>query len=158
MHKNEPFLIGTTRFNNDTYQENLNWREKHKHYGCIYPVNKKIADSVTPNILIYVLEMNNSRNKIMGIGVIRNCYDMRQKIKVYRSDLNYNRFVYHSNKRICYKNIKYKKMLNVLETIVFKGTRHMKRGQGITCLSWEKFPKRETRKLLGLFFQKLFPN
>ena len=117
MRINEPYLIGTTRFNDDTYKENLNWRDKHSHPGCVYAVNKKIADSITPNILIYVLEMNNSKNKIMGIGLIRNNYDKRQKIRVYNSDLNYNRFVYHSNKRIDCKNIKYKKMLSVLETI-----------------------------------------
>jgi hypothetical protein len=92
MNVNESFLIGTTRFNNDTYQENLDWRNKHKHSGCIYPLNKSIAYTIPPNILICVLEMNNSQNKIMGIGLIRNSYDMRQSIKVYNSDLNYNNF------------------------------------------------------------------
>lgn len=75
MNVNESFLIGTTRFNNDTYQENLDWRNKHKHSGCIYPLNKSIAYTIPPNILICVLEMNNSQNKIMGIGLIRNSYD-----------------------------------------------------------------------------------
>ena len=157
MRINEPYLLGTTRFNDDTYKENLNWRDKHNHAGCVYAVNKKIADSITPNILIYVLEMNNSKNKIMGIGLIRNNYDKRQKIRVYNSDLNYNRFVYHSNKRIDCKNIKYKKMLSVLETIVFTGSRHLKRGQGITCMPWKRFPKRETRRWLDLFFRLIFP-
>tara|TARA_B110000037_G_scaffold60214_1_gene73773 strand:- start:1072 stop:1545 length:474 start_codon:yes stop_codon:yes gene_type:complete len=156
MNVNESFLIGTTRFNNDTYQENLDWRNKHKHSGCIYPLNKSIACTIPPNILICVLEMNNSQNKIMGIGLIRNSYDMRQSIKVYNSDLNYNRFIYHSNKRISRENIKYKKMLKALETIVFKGARHMKRGQGITCINWERFPKKKTQKILALFFHTLF--
>ena len=155
MNVNERYFIGTTRFNNDTYQENLQWRKKHKHNGCIYPLNKKITDATPPDTLIYVLEMNNTENKIMGIGLIRNRYDMRQRIRVYHSDLNYNRFVYHSNKRLDRKDIKYKKMLAVLELVVFKGSRHMKRGQGITCVSWNRFPKRATRKIINKFFRKL---
>jgi len=151
----ERYFIGTTRFNNHTYNENLKWRKKHNHLGCIYPLNKKIADTTSPGTLIYVLEMNNSQNKIMGIGLIRNKYDMRQRIRVYHSDLNYNRFVYHSNKRIDRENIKYKKMLKVLEYVVFKGSRHMKRGQGITCISWNRFPKRATRKTINKFFRLL---
>ena len=149
MNVNERYYIGTTRFNNDTYQENLQWRKKHKHNGCIYPLNKKISDVTPPDTLIYVLEMNNTENKIMGIGLIRNRYDMRQRIRVY------HRFVYHSNKRIDRKDIKYKKMLKVLELVVFKGSRHMKRGQGITCVSWNRFPKRSTRKIINKFFRKL---
>ena len=156
MNVNERFIIGTTRFNDETYKENLDWRIKHNHNGCIYPLNKKIADSIPSNMLICVLEMNNSQNKIMGIGLIRNHYDMRQRIRVYNSDLNYNRFVYHSNKRISCDDIKYKKMISVLEKIVFTGARHMKRGQGITCIQWETFPKIKTRKTLTLFFQALF--
>mgnify|MGYP006104478731 FL=1 len=156
MNVNERFLIGTTRFSDHTFNENLTWRLKHKHNGCVYPLNKKIADTVPPNTLICVLEMNNSQNKIMGIGLIRNIYDMKQRIRVYNSDLNYNRFIYHSNKRVDRENIKYKKMLNILEMIVFKGSRHLKRGQGITCISWDRFPKRQTRKVIEKFFYLLF--
>ena len=92
----------------------------------------------------------------MGVGLIRNVYDMKQRIRVYNSDLNYNRFIYHSNKRVDRENIKYKKMLNILEMIVFKGSRHLKRGQGITCISWDRFPKRQTRKVIEKFFYLLF--
>ena len=61
MNVNERFIIGTTRFNDETYKENLDWRIKHNHNGCIYPLNKKIADSIPSNMLICVLEMNNSQ-------------------------------------------------------------------------------------------------
>jgi len=32
----------------------------------------------------------------------------------------------------------------------------MKRGQGITCISWDRFPKRSTRKIIDKFFNLSF--
>ena len=152
----ERFYIGTTRFNNNTFAENERWRKKHKHKGCIYGLNKKIPGNIPPDTLIYVLEMNNDENKIMGIGLIRNRLDMQQRIRVYNENPYYNRYVYHSKQRIDANDIKYKKLLNILERIIFKGYKHMKRGQGITCLSWKRFKKGKTRKIVRLFFQRLF--
>jgi hypothetical protein len=152
----EIFYIGTTRFNNMTFEENIKWRKKHNHNGCIYGLNKRIADSIPNGSLIYILEMNNDINRIMGIGLIRKKRDLRQNICIYRNDLNYNRFYYHSNERINASDIKYQKMLKVLESIVFKGSRHMKRGQGITVLSWSRFKLGKTRKIVKLFFKSLF--
>ena len=65
----EKFYIGTTRFNNLTYNENVEWRRKHQWDGCIYGCNKKMPRCVPHMSLIFVLEMNNDTNKIMGIGL-----------------------------------------------------------------------------------------
>ena len=155
-YRNEQFYIGTTRFNDETFKENVDWRMKHRHDGCIYPVNKSIAESITKNVLIYVIEMNNTQNKIMGIGLIRNEYDKKQKIRVYNSDLNYNRYVYHSKHRKDISDIEDKKVIEILEIILFKGYRHMKRGQGITCLPMERFKTKKCKKLMKTFFENLF--
>ena len=152
----DKFYIGTTRFNNETYEENEQWRQKHNHNGCIYALNKQIPDYIPPTSLIFVIEMNNDINKIMGIGLIRNNKDRKQRIRVYNGNPYYNRYVYHSKQRIDANDIKYKKLLNILERIIFKGYKHMKRGQGITCLSWKRFKKGKTRKIIRLFFQRLF--
>ena len=152
---NDRFYIGTTRFNNKTYSENLEWRKKHRHRGCIYALNKKIPDYIPSNSFMFIIEMNNDQNKIMGIGLIRNKYDTKQRIHIY-SNLHYNRYIYHSNKRVESEEIKYKKLLNVLEQLIFKGSRHMKRGQGITCIPWKRFKKGKTRKIIKLFFITLF--
>ena len=61
MLKNERFWIGTTRFNNKTFNENKDWRAKHEWKGCIYGVDKYMSThpkASPPNGLIYVLEMN----------------------------------------------------------------------------------------------------
>ena len=152
----DKFYIGTTRFNNETYEENLQWRKKHNHDGCIYALNKQLPDYIPPTSLVFVIEMNNDINKIMGIGLIRNNKDRKQRIRVYNGNPYYNRYVYHSKQRIEAGNIKYKKLLRVLELMLFKGSRHMKRGQGITCVPWKRFKRGETTKIIKLFFTRLF--
>ena len=72
MYKDKPFHIGTVRFTNKTYQENLNWKERKNHKGCIYGLDTKITDKINKGEYIFILEMNNDKNKIMGIGLIKN--------------------------------------------------------------------------------------
>jgi len=156
VSNHERIFIRTTRFNNSTFVENKNWRQKHKHNGCIYALNKKIPESIPPDSLIYVLEMNNDKNQIMGIGLIRNKRDLKQRIRIYHDNPYYNRYIYHSKQRIEAKDVKHQKLLKVLEKVVFTGSRHMKRGQGITCIPWRRFKKGKTRKIIRLFFQSIF--
>ena len=46
VDKYEKFYIGTTRFTNETFKENSDWRKKHKWKGCIYGLNKKMPTTV----------------------------------------------------------------------------------------------------------------
>jgi len=149
----ERFYIGTTRFNNSTYKENKGWREKHKWKGCVYGCNKKMPHCVPYLGLVYVIEMNNDKNKIMGIGAIRNYINPKYKICVYKSDTNYNRYIYNSAIRKDRKDIN-KKLLEVLELILFKGYGHFKRGQGITIIPWKRFG--DNGKYIYEMFQHLF--
>ena len=100
MADDERFYIGTTRFSNNTWKENTEWREKHKWKGCIYGLNKRMPHTVPKNALIYVLEMNNDKNEIEGIGLIRNYINYKYRANIYKSDTNYNRFIYNSNYHI----------------------------------------------------------
>ena len=154
-HPGEKFYIGTTRFSSKTFSENEKWRLKHNWEGCIYGVNKKVSSTIPSNALIYVLEMNNDTNTIEGIGLIRNYINSEYNICIYKSDLNYNRYVYNSKYRINKKNIKSQKMMNLLEHIVFTGAGHYKRGQGITTINWKNFDI-ATIKIIKIFFQTLF--
>ena len=43
-----------------------------KWKGCVYGCNKKMPLAVPHLALVYVIEMNNDTNKIMGIGLVRN--------------------------------------------------------------------------------------
>tara|TARA_E500000178_G_C16948447_1_gene719995 strand:- start:500 stop:982 length:483 start_codon:yes stop_codon:yes gene_type:complete len=131
--------IATTRFNNVTFMENSRWREKNNWKGCIYPVPKQISNNFLLNELIFILEMNNDSNKIKGVGLIKNRIS-KKKYKIY-SMQNYNRYIYKSIYRIDRKEMTHeeKKVLRILDFLVFKGKTHLKRGQGIIFIpKWIK--------------------
>jgi GTPase involved in cell partitioning and DNA repair len=65
------FYIACTRFNNDTYKENMDYRLKYNE-TVIYGPSYKIRDIYPYGALIFVVEMNNEKNKIEGIGLIKN--------------------------------------------------------------------------------------
>ena len=129
------YYIACTRFNNETWEENCNWRDKNNWKGCIYNSPVKVRDTMILNSYLFVLEMNNDTNKIMGIGIIKNTVQLKnkKKFKVY-SRQYYNRYVYKSNTRIDRGQLTpyEERIINVLDTLLFKGSRHSKRGQGIT--------------------------
>ena len=75
--------VMVTRFNNNTWRENILWRERNNHKGCIYNCPVYIKDIIPLMTVIYVIEMNNERNKIMGIGRIINKVYTNQQYKIY---------------------------------------------------------------------------
>ncbi len=153
VDKDERFYIATTRFTNYTYNENLEWRERFKWKGCVYGLNKKMPLTIPHLAMVYVIEMNNDQNKIMGIGLVRNYINPKYKICIYKSDTNYNRYIYNSAYRKDRGEIN-KKMLEALELILFKGYGHYKRGQGITAIPWKRFGNNGTE--MYWLFQRLF--
>lgn len=142
------YEIATTRFNNNTWMENVRWREKNNWNGSIYGTPKQISERFTPNIYIFILEMNNDINKIKGVGLIKNrilinkTHDKKHNkyYKIY-NEQNYNRYIYKSKYRIDRKEmtLEEKKVLRILDKLVFKGKTHLKRGQGIIVVpEWIK--------------------
>lgn len=135
------YTLVTTRFNEETYQENKMFREKNDtKFGCIYGIfslNTKLPTDKP----MYVLEMNNSQNKIMGIGCIYN-KPVQKPIFIYKTG-NYNRYVYIGKYRIDRTNIseEEEKIMKLLDHICFKGASHLKRGRGFT-----KFPTKTLYK------------
>jgi hypothetical protein len=131
--------ICVTRFSNSTYNENRIWiKENNYNVGCIYGSPVKITENIFPDTKLIVLEMNNCKNIIEGIGIIKNSLvkENRKYYKIY-SDNNYNRFIYKSNYRILRANFSEyeKKIIELLENYLFKSAHHCKRGQGIQKLS-----------------------
>ena len=66
------FYIAVTRFNNETWRENQSWRENNNFTGCIYNTPIHIKDAIPLEIILYIIEMNNQTNNIMGIGRLLN--------------------------------------------------------------------------------------
>ena len=125
-----------TRFNNTTWDENLRWREKNAHEGCIYNSPVYIKTNIPLEIPIFVIEMNNQSNQIMGIGRIINSVRADRRYKIY-SDQNYNRFTYRGKKRVDSADLQadeVKTQLERLEARIFRTKKHLKRGQGISLV------------------------
>ena len=139
-----------------TYSENVAWRKKHKWQGCIYGSGYPISPNIPKNSLIFVIEMNNEQNKIMGIGAIRNRVDRRQEICVYRSDTCHNRYIYQSGRRVDRDDIRDRLTLFWLERLVFKGAGHYKRGRGISRIPWKRFGGKQHKKFIYSFVNGLF--
>ncbi len=148
-------IIATTRFNSETWKQNKSWRKKNKWTGCIYGTPKQVSDSHNADVPIFVLEMRNDKNKIRGVGLVRNAPVLKQYHRIYE-DRNYNRFTYKSEYRVSrFKMTKAeKKIIRLLDIALFKGSRHLKRGQGIIAV-----PHRianTTHIDLRMFFRTMF--
>jgi hypothetical protein len=127
--------LAVTRFNNTTFSENKKWRESRQYDGCIYGSSVKIKESITPDVILIIFEMNNTMDLIEGIGIIKNNI-VHKKYNIY-NDKNYNRYIYKSNFRVDKisfdKNMK--NIIKNLEKLLFTGKTHMKRGHGIQIIS-----------------------
>jgi hypothetical protein len=121
--------ILTTRFNNYTWNENCEYRMKH-NIECIYASTRKIKEKILLNDYVFVIEMNNSKNKIEGIGLIKNFVHFDKYYKVY-DDKNYDIYVYKSKYRIDRCEID-PYLLKIIDHLLFKEKTHSKRGTGFT--------------------------
>lgn len=131
--------LASTRFNDETWNENVIYRRINQIDGCIYGTPNPMSDSIPINTNVVICEMNNSCDKIMGLGLIKNYLFVNKYYKIY-SKGNYNRYTYKSEYRIDRDDLNdsEKNILNDLETIVFKGKGHLKRGFGITSIPEKK--------------------
>lgn len=157
------FWLITTRFNEITWNENKVFRERNK-IACIYGISQTITEKIPINSLIIVIEMNNDKNCIEGMGLIRNKPE-DSRYKIYEN-YNWNRFCYIGKYYINREAIIRENPLIVelLDHLLFKGKTHMKRGIGMTLLTDKvkqyipmDYPlEREVRQLfLRMFDQRL---
>lgn len=138
------FYIATTRFNNDTWKENCEYKNKHGIGGVIYGTNIRIRCSHSLGSLFFVIEMNNQTNKIEGVGLIRNQLVLDKRYNIY-SIGDYNRYIYKGNYWLSRDKLYYydNELVDIFETILFKGKGHFKRQSGISVVSSLLFEKWE---------------
>ena len=165
------FHIASTRFNNETLKQNMDYRlrvrekekekdnEKNKdtivaYYGSLIKVHKKISVGA----FMFVFEMNNELNRIEGISLVRNTLVLDKRHKIYTNE-DYNRYIYRSIYWLSRDQISEldPELVTTFDKILFKGKTHMKRACGITVLNekllrnWDKDLDVEKNKVRRLF-------
>ena len=95
-----------------------------------------MGETIRPEANVIVLEMHNDENRIQGIGVVKNKVYTQERCRIYKSDQNYNRYIYRGNIRIDRDdlNAEDEKIMEILDIALFKGSAHSKRGRGILRL------------------------
>jgi hypothetical protein len=117
----------TTRFNDLTYSQNRRFCEKYKKKG-FYCNPHPLPANIPSDVDVYVIEMNNTQDKIVGIGRIKN----RLKYNVYNvyETEFYNQNHFEGEDRI--DSIEFeeteKDFIQSLEEQCFRGRGHLKRG------------------------------
>lgn len=124
-------FIVTSRFNDRTWSENQAFRRQHAKFGCIYCAPTMITSMVPVDAPVFVLEMNNDINQIMGIGMVKNHPHMNA-FDVYENG-NYNRYQYVGKTRIDRLEMTKEEetIMRVFDILCFTGNKHQKRGHGL---------------------------
>ena len=134
------FYLASTRFNNSTLLENIKFKEKEKIKGVIYGTTIKINTRYPLNTLFFVVEMNNDKNEIYGLSLIRNSIVIDKTYPIYDNH-DYNRFIYKGDYWISRDEIllEDRNILDVLEPMLFKGKSNLKRISGIAVITNKLF-------------------
>jgi hypothetical protein len=127
--KNQRKYLLTSRFNTETAKKNETFR-KSQGKGCIYGAPCPISKKIPTDSPLFILEMNNDTNKIMGIGLIKN--HPKIGVKIYTNH-NYNRYVYIGKHRIDRSEMTEdeENIMKAFDNLCFTGLNHMKRGNGL---------------------------
>jgi hypothetical protein len=124
----------STRFNDETWYENTKYRNKY-NIKCIYGSPLEFTKRICIDANVFVLEMNNSKNKLLGIGLIKNRPYLEKYYKIYQ-DGNYNRYIYKSDYHISREQLLIinADLVRIFDYILFKEKTHLKRGSGFTSI------------------------
>jgi hypothetical protein len=149
-------VLMTSRFNDETLAENKMFRNRNPKIGCIYCAPQMISKKVPLESVMFILEMNNDKNRIEGIGMVRN-HPHANKHTVYNNG-NYNRYTYVGKYRIDRDSMteQENEIMTVFDILCFTGNKHMKRGQGLKAFPVEFLYKCSRTLDLVVFITNMF--
>ena len=126
--------VVTGRFNTETLNSNYEYRRKHG-FKCLYCCPSELSSKILYGTHVFVIEMNNSTNKIEGVGLIKNRIQANRYYRVH-NDGNTNRYIYIGNYFIDRETLESynPQLVYILEIVLFKGKTHSKRGSGLTII------------------------
>ena len=129
--KKETIHLCTTRFNTETWEQNRLFCKTYQK-GCFYSSPYCLKTSVGKNAWVFMLEMNNSQNKIMGIGCFMNILQ-HERYNVYTNSC-YNHRYYDGIYRIDRTDLNAEELafIKELDNLCFYGRGHLKRGLRLT--------------------------
>ncbi len=155
----DKFDIYTTRFNSYTYLENQRYKENKMHgfSGALYSTTLPFPANTSDEKYLFVLDMNNTTNKLLGVSFLKNKLAKDQNINVY-ADPSFNNCIYKTQFYIDLQesNSKIHKLWktfieNEFEKCLFYGKSNMKRGGSFTRFSMKKMKTKHLKFLLSLF-------
>jgi hypothetical protein len=122
-----------------TYEQNMRYRNKFNE-TTIYGTTLKIRDKYPLGCLIFIAEMNNEKNRIEGIGLIKNLLVHDKRHKIYDNG-EYNRYIYRGKYWLSREQIHYfnPEILEIFDTVLFKGKSNLKCRMGITIITEQLF-------------------
>jgi len=146
QEKHRKIYVLTTRYNDKTLLANHTFLEKTGKYKCVYSSPSSISEKIPVGSKCIVLEMNNDSNRIIGIGLIEKT-ECKKKLCVQEWGY-YNRVHYTGYFRIdreelvlpsalpvvstSLSNLAESQTMELLDSLCFKGSGHLKRGKGLT--------------------------
>lgn len=117
----------TTRFNDQTYLQNRRFCAKFNKKS-LYCNPHALPPTIPQDSIVYVIEMNNTKDKIEGIGKIKN----RLKYSVYNvyEEEFYNQNHFEGEERVDAEEFDEteRQFIHSLERLCFQGRGHLKRG------------------------------
>lgn len=151
-------FIMTSRFNTTTWRENCDYRKKYPKFGCIYCSPCPVSGQIPINSIMFVLEMNNDDNRIMGIGMVKNHPHVNGLI-VYNNS-NYNRYQFYGKQRIDRLDMTpiEDAVMCAFDILCFTGNSHQKRGHGLKVFPLEMLFRCINVIDLVEFITKMFKN
>jgi hypothetical protein len=102
--------------------------------------------------------MNNSKNRVEGVGIVKNRPYMDKYYRIY-SICDYNRYIYIGYSYLSRELLETQnaELIQVLDTILFKGKDHLKRGYGFTRLTEKIIKKNPIQELdIGKTLERCF--
>jgi len=126
------YTLCSYRYFNEDLTELKEWKERKNYDKVIYGSPIKIKEEIGIGCSLFIIEMNNSTNKVEGFGSIRNKI-YRDKHPKIHSNPRFNRKIYRGTYRIDQKEFTEDEKFNVevIEELIFSGKSHIKRGRGI---------------------------
>ncbi len=131
---NQEFTLVTTRFNNATWAANKAMRDRNPSAKTVYACMRPLPANIPADINLFVLEMNNSTNQLLGIGLVRNRPVLGKYAIHHDPQYQFNQYVFLGKMRIdrTEMDASEQEFLRLLEGLCFYGSMHSKRGSDMT--------------------------